>query len=402
MKKFCSLCCTLLLAFALAAPAFAVDVRDNGYDWQRFQNDKITLNVYNWGLYISDGTDDSIDVIKEFEALTGIRVVYNTYDTNESLYAKLSSGGGDYDLIIPSDYMIGKMREEGMLAKLNFDNIPNFDKIGASYKGRSYDPKDEYCVPYTWGVVGIVYNQTMVEDEVTSWSALWDERYAGNILMFNNSRDAYAIAAKKLGMSLNPQTPQELKLLNEELKTQKHLVQAYVMDEIFDKMGGGEAALAPYYAGDALTMIDENPDLAFVIPEEGTNYFVDAMCIPKGSRNQEAAEMLINFMCETDIALANCEFIGYSTPQTDAQALLPDEIKNSPIAYPPPDVLAKTETMNVLTFEMNDAMSAAWSEMKSFDENGSGWLIPVMLAVMLALTVFGFWRKAKKRRRNQY
>ncbi|MEG0306214.1 MAG: extracellular solute-binding protein, partial [Oscillospiraceae bacterium] len=227
-------------------------------------------------------------------------------------------------------------------------------------------------------------------------------RYTNNILMFNNSRDAYAIAAKKLGMSMNPSTPAELKILNEELKTQKHLVSAYVMDEIFDKMGGGEAALAPYYAGDAMMMIKDNPDLAFCIPEEGTNYFVDAMCIPKGSRNKEAAEMFINFMCETDVALANCEFIGYSTPQLDAMQLLPDEIKNSPIAYPSAEVLEKTETMNVLSDEMNTAMDLAWSEMKSFDENGNGWLIPVMLGIMLLFTAYGFYRKAMKRRRNQY
>ncbi|MEG0485069.1 MAG: spermidine/putrescine ABC transporter substrate-binding protein [Oscillospiraceae bacterium] len=401
MKK--TLCALLAIVLCAVMPisALALETRP-GYDWEKFKNDKVTLNVYNWGLYISDGTDDAMDVIKEFEALTGIRVVYNTYDTNESLYSKLRSGGGDYDIIIPSDYMIGKMRTEGMLEKLNFANIPNYSLIGKQYKGRSYDPKDEYCVPYTWGLVGIVYNTTMVDEKITSWNSLWDERYANNILMFNNSRDAYAIAAKKLGMSMNPSTPAELKILNEELKTQKHLVSAYVMDEIFDKMGGGEAALAPYYAGDAMMMIKDNPDLAFCIPEEGTNYFVDAMCIPKGSRNKEAAEMFINFMCETDVALANCEFIGYSTPQLDAMQLLPDEIKNSPIAYPSAEVLEKTETMNVLSDEMNTAMDLAWSEMKSFDENGNGWLIPVMLGIMLLFTAYGFYRKAMKRRRNQY
>lgn len=401
-KTFSLLIAALLITSIFSVSAFAaVEVKD-GYDYKRFEGDKVTLNVYNWGLYISDGTDDAIDVVKEFEELTGIDVVYNTYDTNESLYSKLKSGAGDYDVIIPSDYMIGKMVKENMLEKIEFSNVPNMSLIGDQYKSRSYDENNEYCVPYTWGVVGIVYNTTMVDGEITSWNSLWDEKYADNILMFNNSRDAFAIAAKKIGASMNPSTAEELKAITEELKTQKKLVQAYVMDEIFDKMEGGEAALAPYYAGDAITMINDNPDLAFAIPEEGTNYFVDAMCIPKGSRNKEAAEMFINFMCETDIALANCEFIGYSTPQLEAKELLPDEIKNSPISYPSDEVLAKTETFEVLPDEMNAAMDKAWSDMKSFDENGSGWLIPIGLAVMVALTVLVFWRKSVKRKRNNY
>ncbi|MEG0179931.1 MAG: spermidine/putrescine ABC transporter substrate-binding protein, partial [Oscillospiraceae bacterium] len=319
-RKFSCLILVILLLFTVATPCYAAD---EPYDWGKYKDDNITLNVYNWGLYISDGTDDTMNVIKEFENKTGIKVVYNTYDTNESLYSKLRSGGGDYDVIFPSDYMIGKMIGEGMLAELDYNNIPNIAMIGDEYKHQSYDPDDKYCVPYTWGIVGIVYNKTMVNEEITSWQSLWDEQYIGNILMFNNSRDAYAIAAKKLGVSLNPKTEKELIALNEELKTQKHLVSAYVMDEIFDKMEGGEAALAPYYAGDAITMISENPDLAFAIPEEGTNYFVDAMCVPKTSRNKGAAEMFINFLCETDVALANCEFIGYSTPHTKARELLP-------------------------------------------------------------------------------
>ena len=240
-----------------------------------------------------------MDILSAFTELTGIEVNYTTYDTNESLYAKLKSGGADYDVIIPSDYMIGKMINEGMLEKLNFDNIPNMAKIGEQYKGQEYDPNDEYSVPYTWGVVGLVYNKTMVDEAPTSWDAMWDEKYENSILMFNNSRDAFAIAAKRLGMSMNPTTVEEVNTIAEELKAQKSLVQAYVMDEIFDKMEGGEAALAPYYAGDAMTMMDENPDLGFAIPEEGTNYFVDAMCIPAGSKNKEAAEMFINYMCET-------------------------------------------------------------------------------------------------------
>ncbi|MBC5579906.1 spermidine/putrescine ABC transporter substrate-binding protein [Anaerofilum sp. BX8] len=404
MKKVVScILSVFLLALTLAAPAqAAVTVEDNGYDWERFQGQDITLNVYNWGLYISDGSDGGMDINKEFEELTGIKVNYTTYDTNESMYAKIKSGGADYDVVVPSDYMIGKMIKEGLLAELDFSNIPNMSLIGSQYKGRDYDPNDAYCVPYTWGVVGLIYNTTMVNGEIDSWDALWDPAYKGNVLMFNNSRDAFAIASKKLGLSLNPSSAEEIQQAAEELKKQKSVVQAYVMDEIFDKMEGGEAALAPYYAGDAIIMMDENPDLAFAIPKEGTNYFVDAMCVPATSTHKEAAEMYINFMCETEVALANCEFIGYSTPQVEAEALLPDELKNSPIMYPSQEVLANTETFNVLPDELNKAMDEAWSNVKSYDEGGSAWLIPTLLAVAVGLIVIILWRKSVKKKRNDY
>ncbi len=404
MKKVASFVVSVLLlatVFALPAQA-AVTLDDPSYDWTRFKGQDITLNVYNWGLYISDGSDGGLDINKEFEDLTGIKVNYTTYDTNESLYAKLKSGGANYDVIVPSDYMIGKMSKEGLLAKLDFANIPNSAMIGDQYKGLDYDPNDEYSVPYTWGVVGIVYNKTMVNGTIDSWSALWDEQYKGNVLMFNNSRDAFAIAFKKLGMSLNPSSTEDIQKAADELKKQKGIVQAYVMDEIFDKMEGGEAALAPYYAGDAITMINENPDLAFAIPKEGTNYFVDAMCVPATSTQKEAAEMYINFMCETQIALANCEFIGYSTPQVKAEALLPDELKNSPIMYPSKDVLANTEIFNVLPDELNQAMDEAWSDVKSYDEKGNDLLIPGVLALAVVGVAVVFWRKSVRKKRNDY
>lgn len=405
MKKVAScILAVFLLALTLAMPAAsAVDLVDpNGYDWTRFKDKNITLNVYNWGLYISDGSDGGLDVNKEFEDLTGIKVNYTTYDTNESLYAKIKSGGADYDVIVPSDYMIGKMASEGLLAKLDYANIPNASMIGEQYKSRDFDPNNDYSVPYTWGVVGIIYNKTMVKGTIDSWSALWDEQYKGNVLMFNNSRDAFAIAFKKLGLSMNPSTQEEIDKAAAELKKQKPIVQAYVMDEIFDKMEGGEAALAPYYAGDAITMMKENPDLDFVIPKEGTNYFVDALCIPASSANKEAAEMYINFMCETQIALANCEFIGYSTPQVEAEKLLPDELKNSPIMYPSDEVLKNTETFNVLPEEINKAMDEAWSDVKSYDQNGSFWLVPTLLGVAVVLIVVILWRKSVKKKRNDY
>lgn len=411
MKKFISMLLALTLcAGLLTLPVSAGDIIvvnedlavSAEYDWDRFKGQNMVLNVYNWGLYISDGSDDSINVLEGFEKLTGIKVNYTTYDTNESLYAKLRSGGADYDVILPSDYMIGKMSQEGLLAPLNFDNIPNFKKIGDSYKGLAYDPDNQYSVPYTWGVVGIVYNKEFVEDEVTSWDALWDERYAGEILMFNNSRDAFAIAARKLGLSLNPTSLEQVHQIAEELKNQKYLVQAYVMDEVFDKMEGENAAIAPYYAGDAIVMMEENPNLAFAIPEEGTNYFVDAMCIPASSKKKEAAEMFINYMCETDVGAANCDFIGYSTPLVDVWEQLPPELKNSPIAYPSAQVLKNTETFMVLPDEINAAMDKTWSDIRSFDENGSGWVIPVFLVIAVLLEILIFWRRSVRKRRSQF
>lgn len=411
MKKFvCVLLCLCMAAGLAALPAAAgeelIQVTDDiavsaGYDWTRFKGQNVSLNVYNWGLYISDGSDESVDVLAAFQELTGIKVNYTTYDTNESMYAKLKSGGASYDVIVPSDYMIGKMVNEDMLEPLDMANIPNFASIGAAYKGQSYDPADAYSVPYMWGLVGIVYNSTMVSETPDSWAALWDEQYANSVLMFNNSRDAFAIAAKKLGMSLNPRSIEDVNLIAEELKAQKYVVQAYVMDEIFDKMEGGEAALAPYYAGDAIVMMDENPDLGFVIPKEGTNYFVDAMCIPKGAKNKEAAEMFINYMCEVDVGAANCDFIGYSTPIDAVRGELPEELANSPIAYPSAAVLANTETFEALPEEINAAMDRAWSDMKSYDENGSGWVVPVFLVSAMGLAAFNIWRRRAKRRRKE-
>lgn len=392
----------LVLTAMLPMVSAAAAETKSDYDYTRFKGAGVTLNVYNWGLYISDGSDGAADVVKDFEELTGIKVNYTTYDTNESMYAKIKSGGADYDVIIPSDYMIGKMAQEGMLAELNFDNIPNYKMIGDQYKGLAYDSDEKYSVPYTWGVVGVVYNTTMVDGEVDSWDILWDAAYSGNVLMFNNSRDAFAIAAKKLGLSLNPSSQKEIDEIAAELKRQKPIVQAYVMDEIFDKMTGGEAALAPYYAGDAITMIEDNPDLAFAIPKEGTNYFVDAMCIPKGSTNKEAAEMFINYMCETEVALANCEFIGYSTPQVEAVKLLPEELANSPIMYPSEEVLENTEVFEVLPEEINTAMDAAWSSMKAHEEGGSGWIIPVLMLIAVAVIILSIWRKNVRKKRDDY
>ena len=405
----------LALAAALPAAALAEEpstipsivvnddiVVSGDYNWTRLADENITLNVYNWGQYISDGSDDSVNILSAFEELTGIRVNYTTFDSNESLYAKLKSGGASYDVIIPSDYMIGKMIEEEMLAELDFANIPNFASVGDEYKGWGFDPDNRYSVPYMWGTTGIIYNTAMVEETPTKWADFWDMRYAGNVLMFNNSRDAFAIAAKKLGMSLNPQSVEEVEQGMAELKAQKQIVQAYVMDEIFDKMEGGEAAMAPYYAGDALTMIDENPDLAFVHPEEGVNFFVDSMCVPANARHKEAAEIFINYMCEVSVGLANCDYIGYSTPITAVWEELDDDLKYSEIAYPGEDVMAKAEVFVTLPDEVNTALDAQWSEMKSYEEGGSGWMVVAALLGAVALSVFNIWRKLRKKMRDSY
>ena len=366
-KKAAALALCAACLAAPCTPAFAEVEVEPGYDYTRFADDNITLNVYNWGEYISDGADGTMDVVQEFEELTGINVNYTTYDTNESMYAKLKSGGGDYDIIIPSDYMIGQMINEGMLEKLDFSNIPNYALIDETCKNLEYDPTNEYSVPYTWGTVCIVYNTTMVDEGDLSqgWGILWDEQYANNILMFNNSRDAFAIACKMLGRSLNPQSLSDVEDAAQKLKEQKGVVQSYVMDEVFDKMSGGEAALAPYYTGDGMTMMEDNPDLAIFLPAEGTNRFVDAMCIPKGAENKDNAEAFINFMCTTDAGLANCEAIGYSTPLLSVRDALPAEISGDSVAYPSDAVLATCETFKNLPQNILELYDSEWLRLKT-------------------------------------
>ena len=371
------------------------------YDYDRLFGQEITLNVANWGEYMSINDDETVDVNDVFEALTGIEVNYKTYASNETLYSKLLSGGATYDIVIPSDYMISKMISEGMLQKLDWENIPNVSNIMPSFLNAQYDPDDEYSVPYLWGTVCIIYNTTMVDDEIDSWGALWDEKYAGNILMFNNPRDAFGIAQAYLGYSLNTENHAELDRCFDLLRQQKEIVQGYVMDEIFDKMEGGSAAIAPYYAGDAVTMCDDNPDLAYVIPKEGTNWFVDAICIPTTAENKEAAEMYINFLCEAEIALANCDYVGYSTPNSAAYNLLDDDVKADEKRYPPDEFLAEhTEVFVNLSDDANAYMQSLWNQLKI--DSSNVWFVPVFLIGLVAATVFvNVWR-ARKKKRDSY
>ena len=329
---------------------------------------KTTLYVYNWGQYISEGDDGSLDVIAAFEeAYPNIRVQYSTYDSNEIMYSKLSNGGITVDVIIPSDYMIGRMVQEGMLEELNFSNIPNYQYIDDSFKNTSYDPENKYSVPYTWGTVGIIYNTKYVDEaDVTGWELLWNEKYAGKILMFDNSRDAFGIAEYLLGYDVNTTDEAELQACAAKLAEQKPVVQQYVMDQIFDAMENEEAWIAPYYAGDYLTMVEENPDLAFYRPTaQGYNMFIDAMCIPTCCQEKEAAEAFINFLCSPEVSSANMEFLGYSTPSTAAKELMSPEVANSEVAYPDADTLATGTSFNFLPEETSRYMESLFMEVRN-------------------------------------
>ncbi|MEG1758224.1 MAG: spermidine/putrescine ABC transporter substrate-binding protein [Oscillospiraceae bacterium] len=402
MKKILCMAMMLAVVFSCATcNALNVSVGDSDY-YLKFKGKNITIDVYNWGEYISDGSDDSMDVVKEFEELTGVTVHYTNFASNEEMYAKIKSGGAQYDVIIPSDYMIARMLGEDMLEKLDFANVPNFKLVSDVYKNMDYDAKNEYSVPYMWGLVGLIYNGAVIEDEIDSWSALWDQKYIGQILMFSNSRDAFGISLLRLGYSLNETDTKALEEAAVELQNQKMLVQAYVMDEIFNKMEGGEALIAPYYAGDAITMIEANPDLKFVIPKEGTNYFVDAMVIPKGSKNKEAAEMFINFMCEPEVSAANAGYIGYSTPIPEAFELLDLDEVASKISYPDDEVLKNTEVFRALPEEVNLQIDRYWTDILTYNENPNVWIGPVFLFGAFAASIIILIVRARKKHRDVY
>lgn len=298
---------------------------------------KPSINVYNWGEYINT------DVLDIFEGETGIRVVYDTFATNEDLYVKMKQGGSSYDVVFPSDYMIERMIREDLLLEMDLENIPMFEKIDDKFLDIDYDPNNIYSVPYMWGTVGIIYNTKMVDRELTAWADLWDEAFSKEIIMLNSQRDTLAVALKKLGYSMNTRNIKELEEARDELIAQKPLVLAYLGDEVKDVMIGGEAAIAVVWSGDAQAMIEENPDLKYVIPAEGTNLWVDAMVIPKNAENVEGAEKFINFMTRPDIAAMNADYIGYSSPIPEAISLLPEEVQNSKVAYPSEEELGETE-----------------------------------------------------------
>ena len=415
MKKLLMLIAALAVLFTCACShieeeteedaAKTVFERDKSY-YSALNGNDITINVYAWGEYIPVGNEDGVpDVNAEFTRLTGIKVNYTTFATNEEMYAKLKSGGASYDIIIPSDYMISRMIKENMLEPIDKSNIPNFKNIMDKFTDPEYDPGSVYSVPYSWGTVGILYDNTAFTEEEAAnigWETLWDEKYADNILMFDNPRDAFAIGEILLGYSLNTEDDEELEAVAEKLKEQKKLVQAYVMDEIYDKMGAGEALLAPYYAGDAVTLMEEYDHLSFVIPESGTNLFFDAMCIPKGARQKTAAEMYINFMCEPDIAYAVADYIDYSTPNQAAYELIDDDVKNDGISYPDDEFLEeKTEVFKNLSDEANLKIQNLWTDLKSAEEYTPNiWIVPLFMSSCVALSLVILIRRHIKKKKD--
>ena len=323
------------------------------------------LYVYNWGEYISDGADDTLDVNKAFEEKYGIKVVYDTYDNNEIMYTKLKGGGVSYDIVIPSDYMIERMIFEDMLEKIDFGAIPNYKYIPEKYRNLSYDPKNKYSIPYTVSYVGLIYNSKMVEEVPDSWTVLWDEKYENNILMFNNPRDAFAIAQSILGQDYNTESEVAWRTAAALLKEQKSVSPGYVNDEVFLKMESGEAALAPYYVGDFLTMKENNDDLEVVYPKEGVNYFVDAACVLKGSKNYEAAMLYLNFLLEPEVALANAEYICYGSPHTAVFSNPEYTYFEDELLYPKEGAF-KTQLFRNLSPKTLALMSTLWDDVKNY------------------------------------
>jgi len=378
------------------------------------ERDTVTLNVYNWGEYISDGSEGTLDVNAAFEEYyfetygKKVEINYTTFASNEDMYAKIRSGATSYDIIIPSDYMIQRMINEGMLEELDLANIPNIVNISEDFRGQYYDPDDKYSVPYTYGMVGIIYNTNMVDEaDAGSWDLLWNEKYSGKILQFNNSRDAFGTAMYYQKIDVNTTDRAEWEVALELLKKQKPLVQGYVMDEVFNKMKGESAAVAPYYAGDYLTMYDSNDALAFYYPEEGTNVFVDAMCIPKGSRHKDVAEEYINFMLTEDIAVANAEYIGYASPNILVReneeyiAYMEDWHEGyADILYPDLSDLF-TAYYHALDADTQEISNELWEQLKIESSVGSS-IHVVALTIVIVCAVFLLWKFIVKRYRSQY
>lgn len=390
----------LTLSVFLCLAAFSASAYENP-DYYK-GNEGTTINVFNWGEYISDTYEDGmVDVNAEFEKLTGIKVNYVTYESNEDMYPKIKNGGASYDIIIPSDYMIERMISEDMLMEVDVNAIPNYKYISEKYRNMYYDPENKFSVPYNVGMVGLIYNKKMVEERPTSWTALWDERYAGKILMIDNPRDAFAVAQKILGYSLNSTDEKELADVAQLLVEQKPLLQGYVMDEIFNKMESGEAAMVPYYVGDFVLMNQVNPDLDFVYPEEGVNIFVDAVCIPKGAQNYEAAVKYINFLLDPEIALCNAFYIGYATPNTGVLEH-PDyaEMRKNKYLYPEEDEMPDVEYFRNLPQETLLMFSDLWNQIRIHGTDNTH--IYVGFGAVAAIAIAFAIKKAVTKKRREY
>ncbi|MBQ6387218.1 MAG: spermidine/putrescine ABC transporter substrate-binding protein [Ruminococcus sp.] len=314
------------------------------------------VNVYNWGDYAAEGQYGLMNVIDEFEKETGIKVNYTSYETNEDLYNMLKNSNVSYDVVVPSDYMISKMIKEGMLLEINYDNIPNYQYINNRFKHLDCDPENKYTVVYQWGVTALVYDKTKVKNKPTNWDVLWDENLKGDILMFNNSRDAMAIAMQTLGITPSTCTKEDIDKASEKLRVQKPLLKKYVMDQVFTEMETSQSTIAPYYAGDIAMMMEENEDLDYCLPDYGSNLFYDAMCIPTCSKNKENAEKFINFMQKPEIAAENCKYLRYGCPNDEAIKLLDDEIRNNELTLPSEEYLDKCYVFGNLDPELYEYM----------------------------------------------
>ena len=411
MKRFASLLLALLL---LALPVLGLT------SCNQASGSTVTLYVYNWGEYMSDGSEGSLDSNEMFEEWyfetygVKVEVNYSTYSSNESMYAKLSSGSVNYDVVVPSDYMIERMIAEDMLAELNYDNMPHIGNIHPDFFGPEaiydyYDPDNKYAVPYMYGMIGIIYNTTMVSEDdpsLGSWNLMWDERHTGNILQFNNSRDAFGTAQYFLGLDVNSTDEAEWRLALEKLKEQKPILQGYVMDEIFNKMENGSAAIAAYYAGDFLSMYENNEDLEFFYPAEGTNLYVDAMCIPKSSQNKEIAERYIDFMLTEEPAVANAEYTYYASPNTAVRDNEEYKEYMNSIKEGGYDLMYGTDSVKTSSYKNLGGdqlimLNELWEELKSDIEVG----LPIYVicgAILIVLIGGGTFLGVRKKIRDKY
>lgn len=318
------------------------------------------VKIFNWGEYIDE------EVIEQFEEETGIEVVYDTFETNEAMYPIIEAGGVSYDAICPSDYMIEKLIANDLLAEINFDNIPNMKYISEEIMegSRAFDPENKYSVPYTFGTLGILYNTALIDDEIDSWEDLWNEEYKGNILMYNSPRDLFVAPLEILGYSINTSDEAQLSEAKELLLKQKPLIQRYVMDQIKDSMISGSASIAMCYSGEVLQLQSGNPDLRYVVPKEGSNYFIDSWVIPANAENKENAEAWINFLNRPEIALKNFEYITYSTPNTGAQELLDEELLDNPALFPGEDILSQCEVFHSLGADGDALFNDLWLQLR--------------------------------------
>ncbi len=392
----------MLLFFSTVAFAEVVLDRSNldlEY-YQKFQDSNITLNVYNWGEFIADGEDGSLDINKAFTELTGINVNYTTYDSNEEMLGQIRQGDISYDVAMPSDYMTEKLIQTDLIYKLDFSQIPNYKNISDDFIAPDYDPTGEYSLPYAWGMTGIIYNSNAVdipEDEI-DWGLLFDKQYKGKILMYAEPRYAFSVGAAYLGYSINTTNENELKHIVSVLKEQRSLVRAYVADEIYEKMASDKAALATYYAGDSLNMMESNPDLNFVIPKHGANLFTDTVVIPKNSQNIEAAHMYINFLNEPFVAAENIKYIKYASANGAAIELLPDDIRNNKLIYPSEDILENSEVLLSLPYNTTELMNSLWDDMfLGKNIKGFKYITPMilMLTVIISFIIVNITKKRK-------